>query len=328
MNFYTPVNSQINLTQPKNQCIHQLFEAQVERTPGAVAVVFEHESFTYHQLNSRANKIAHYLQALGVSSEMLVGICMERSVSMVVGLLGILKAGAAYVPLDPAYPGERLAFMLEDSQATVLLTLAEHIDKLPLHSARVVCLDSDWSEIAQHSSENPTSEVTLDNLVYTIYTSGSTGKPKGVLIEHRGLLNLVKWHQRTFAVSPKDRATMLAGPAFDASVWELWPNLTAGATIHIVNEQTRRESLLLRDWLVKNAITISFLPTPLAESIFSRPKTFVSQRKNEGLGRCFGHRVERSLTLAGELIYNPIAQNADDTGILADCIQSARMPQW
>ncbi len=267
MNVDTPGNSQISLTQQKYKCIHQLFEAQVERTPDAVAVVFEQESLTYRQLNSRANFLAHYLQALGVGSDVLVGICVERSLEMVVGLLGILKAGGAYVPLDPTYPAERLAFMLEDSQAAVLLTLAEHIDQLPPHSARVVCLDSDWSEIAQNSSENPTSEVTPNNLVYAIYTSGSTGDPKGVLIEHRGLLNLVKWHQRTFAVSSKDRATHLAGAAFDASVWELWPNLTAGASIYIANEQTRREPLLLRDWLVKNAITISFLPTPLAESV-------------------------------------------------------------
>jgi amino acid adenylation domain-containing protein len=252
---------------PQDKCIHQLFEEQVERSPDAVAVVFEGEQLTYRELNARANQLAHYLQALGVGSEVLVGICVERSLEMVVGLLGILKAGGAYVSLDPAYPPERLAFMLEDSCMPVLLTKAQQLEKLPLYQTRLIYLDKDWKEIALQSEENPTSEVTPDNLVYAIYTSGSTGNPKGVLVEHRGLLNLVFWHQRTFAVSPKDRATQLAGPAFDASVWELWPYLTAGASIYIANEQTRISPLQLRDWLVSNAITISFLPTPLAESV-------------------------------------------------------------
>jgi amino acid adenylation domain-containing protein len=252
---------------PQDKCIHRLFEEQVEREPDAIAVVFEEEHLTYKELNQQANCLAHHLKTLGVGPEVLVGICVERSLLMVVGLLGILKADGAYVPLDPAYPIERLAFMLEDSSVPVLLTQAQQLEKLPPHSARVVCLDSDWSEIAQKSDENPTSDVTPDNLVYAIYTSGSTGNPKGVLIEHRGLLNLVKWHQRTFAVSPLDRATQLAGPAFDASVWELWPNLTVGASIYIANEQIRVSPQLLRDWLVASAITISFLPTPLAESI-------------------------------------------------------------
>lgn len=139
---------------PRDKCIHQLFEATVERVPEAVAVVFEGEQLTYGELNARANHLAHYLQALGVGPEVLAGICVERSLEMVVGLLGILKAGGAYVPLDPAYPKECLAFMLEDSSVPVLLTSAQQQKKLPQHSARVVCLDSDWSEIAQKSDEN------------------------------------------------------------------------------------------------------------------------------------------------------------------------------
>jgi aspartate racemase len=241
----------------------------VEQASNAVAVVFEGEQLTYRELNARANQLAHYLQVLGVGPEVLVGICVERSLEMLVGLLGILKAGGAYVPLDPAYPLERLAFMLEDASVSVLLTQARLVESLPQHHAPVVCLDGDWEVIAQYGEENVSSGVMPKNLAYVIYTSGSTGKPKGVLIEHRGLLNLVFWHQRTFAVSPKDRATQLAGSAFDASVWELWPYLTAGASIYIANEQTRVLPQQLRDWLVKNAITISFLPTPLAESILS-----------------------------------------------------------
>ena len=254
---------------PQDKCIHQLFEAQVEQAPDAVAVVFEGQQLTYRELNARANQLAHYLQVLGVGSEVLVGICVERSLEMLVGLLGILKAGGAYVPLDPMYPLERLAFMLEDASVSVLLTQARLVESLPQHHAPVVCLDGDWELIAQYGEENVSSGVMPKNLAYVIYTSGSTGKPKGVLVEHRGLLNLVFWHRRTFAVSPKDRATQLAGSAFDASVWELWPYLTAGASIYIANEQTRVLPQQLRDWLVKNAITISFLPTPLAESILS-----------------------------------------------------------
>ena len=157
------------------QCIHQLFEQQVERTPDAVALVFEHQHLTYQQLNQRANQLAHHLQTLGVGPEVLVGICLERSLEMVVGLLGILKAGAAYLPLDPSYPQERLSFMLSDSQVPVLLTQEHLMASLPKQSAQVVLLNADWGGIAQQSQENPSSGVTGKNLAYTIYTSGSTG---------------------------------------------------------------------------------------------------------------------------------------------------------
>ena len=251
---------------PKSKCIHQLFEEQVEKTPNAVAVVYEDESLTYQQLNLRANQLAQYLQTLGVKPEVLVGICIERSPLMVVGLLGILKAGGAYVPLDPAYPQERLAFMLADAQVSVLLTQESLVTTLPPHRARVVCLDSaTFSTIA----ENLPHTVTTDNLAYVIYTSGSTGRPKGVQIEHRGLLNLVFWHQQAFAVSSLDRVTQVAGVAFDACGWEIWPYLTAGASIHFPDDETRLYPEQLRDWLLSKAITISFLPTPMAEKILS-----------------------------------------------------------
>ena len=257
-NTYTPY--------PKNKCIHQLFEEQVEKTPNAVAVVYEDESLTCQQLNLRANQLAEYLRSLGVKPEVLVGICIERSPLMVVGLLGILKAGGAYVPLDPAYPQERLAFMLADAQVSVLLTQESLVTTLPPHQAQVVCLDSvTFSTIA----ENLPHTVTTDNLAYVIYTSGSTGRPKGVQIEHRGLLNLVFWHQQAFAVSPLDRVTQVAGVAFDACGWEIWPYLTVGASIHFPDDETRFYPEQLRDWLLSKAITISFLPTPMAEKILS-----------------------------------------------------------
>jgi len=171
---------------PQDKCIHQLFEEQVQQTPDAIAVVFEGEQLTYLELNEKANQLAHYLQELAVGPEVLVGICLERSIEMIVGLLGILKAGGAYVPLDPAYPFERLGFMLEDSCVPVLLTQSKLVEKIPPHSACVICLDSNWGEIAFHSKEKPSSSVTPNNLAYVIYTSGSTGKPKGVLLAHRG----------------------------------------------------------------------------------------------------------------------------------------------
>ena len=254
---------------PLDKCIHQLFEEQVERTPDAVAVVFEERKVTYHELNCQANQLAHYLQTLGVGPEVLVGICVERSVEMVVGLLGILKAGGAYVPLDPDYPNERIAYMLEDSSVPVLLTQSKLVEELPSSVGKLVLLDSDGDVIASFAQENPVERVKADNLAYVIYTSGSTGKPKGVLIPHSGLVNLVSWHARDFAISSSDRSTQLAGTAFDASVWELWPYLTAGSTIYLVKPETILNPEKLRDWLVLKQITITVIPTPLAEKLLA-----------------------------------------------------------
>ena len=176
---------------PKDKCVHQLFEEQVKRTPEAVAVVFEEQELTYRELNSRANQLAHYLKKLGVGPEVLVGICVERSLEMIVGLLGVLKAGGAYVPLDPGYPKERLGFMLEDASGRGAFNPARSgCQELPPHQRRrVICLDRDWSEIAQESEENPGSEISAENLAYVIYTSGSTGRPKGAMNHHGGLCN-------------------------------------------------------------------------------------------------------------------------------------------
>jgi amino acid adenylation domain-containing protein/FkbM family methyltransferase len=254
---------------PSDKCIHQLFEEQVQRTPDAIAVVFEDQQLTYQQLNCRANELAHYLKSLGVGTDVLVGICVERSIEMVVGLIGILKAGGAYVPLDPEYPTERLRFMLDDSQVPVLLTQQKLLDRLAQHQAQLVCLDSDWQMISQLNQDNLITEAQPTNLAYVIYTSGSTGTPKGVMIAHQGLLNLVFWHQRTFKVTSSDKATQLAKTAFDAAVWELWPYLTTGASIYLVKPEILSSLVKLRDWLISNNITISFLPTPLAQELLS-----------------------------------------------------------
>ncbi|MEG4594111.1 amino acid adenylation domain-containing protein [Microcoleus sp. F8_C2] len=254
---------------PQDKCIHQLFEAQVENSPNAVAVVFEGKQLTYRELNARANQLAHYLQSLGVGPEVLVGICVERSFDMIIGLLGTLKAAGAYIPIDPAYPTDRIAYMLDDSRLPVLLTQQKLVASLPEHQARVVCLDSDWEEISAQRELSPITGVTPDNLAYVIYTSGSTGKPKGVLIPHCGLLNLVFWHQRTFSIASSDRATQLAGTAFDASVWELWPYLAAGASIYLIEPEILLSPEKLRDWVADKQITITFVPTPVAEKLLS-----------------------------------------------------------
>jgi amino acid adenylation domain-containing protein len=234
---------------PPSQCLHQLFETQVERTPDAVAVVFpsidpqgkpehyENEQLTYGELNLRANQLAHYLQSLGVGPEVLVSLCLERSLEMVVAILGILKAGGAYVPLDPAYPQERLAFMLEDTQSPVLLTQSRLLQSLPEHRTRVVCLDTDWEAIvttAEESAENPTSGVTADNLAYVIYTSGSTGKPKGALISHYNVVRLFEATHHWFYFDERDVWTLFHSYAFDFSVWEIWGALLYGGRLVVV----------------------------------------------------------------------------------------------
>jgi amino acid adenylation domain-containing protein len=245
---------------PFDKCIHQLFESQVERTPNAVAVVFEGQQLTYRELNARANQLAHHLQALEIRPEVLVGIYVERSLDMVVGLLGILKAGGAYVPLDPAYPQERLVFMLEDAQVPVLLTQKKLLEKLPENGACVVCLDTDWGVIAQESEENPVSGVRCQNLAYVIYTSGSTGKPKGVLVAHQGLCNLASAQICCFDVQPSSRVLQFASFSFDASISEVVMTLCSGATLCLGTKDSLLPGSALMELLHEQAITHVTLP--------------------------------------------------------------------
>jgi non-ribosomal peptide synthetase component F/acyl carrier protein len=253
-----------NADYPKDKCIHELFEAQVEQTPDAIAVIFEDQQLTYAELNQRANQLANYLRELGVQEEMLVGVCARRSVEMVVGVLGILKAGAAYLPLDPSYPLERLAFMLDDAQVAVLLTQEELMDSLPSHWAQVVCLDSDADMIEAQSAEAPAVTTTAQNIAYVIYTSGSTGKPKGVMVQHAGVCNLVKAQIKTFEIEPESRVLQFASSSFDASVSEIFTAFVAGATLVI----GRQESLMPGGELERllsgqKVTTVTFPPTVL-----------------------------------------------------------------
>ncbi|MBE0546008.1 MAG: amino acid adenylation domain-containing protein [Verrucomicrobia bacterium] len=262
---------------PKQKCVHELFAEQAARTPDALAVADEKQRLTYRELDERADQFAQRLQTLGVGPEICVAVCLERSVEMVVALLAVLKSGGAYVPLDSAHPKERLAFVLEDSLAQVLVT-QESLQadfKFDIPNLRVLCLDAfDHASHITHQAANPQSATRnpqRSDLAYVIYTSGSTGTPKGVEIEHASLVNLIQWHQRTYSVTPADRATQLANPAFDASVWELWPYLTAGACIYIPDNETARLPAKLISWLAANKITLTFIPTPLAEAMLVEP---------------------------------------------------------
>ncbi len=212
-------------------CIHNLFEAWVEKTPEAVAVMHQEQQLTYRDLNERANQLAHYLQSLGVGSEVLVGICMERSPEMLIGLLGILKAGGAYVPLDPQIPTERLAFMLEDSGASVLLTQNSLLPILPEYQGQVVSVDAESQVISQESKKAPVTKVQPDNLAYLIYTSGSTGKPKGVMIQHQPLVNYSQGRVSDFGLRSGERFLQFASISFDGAVAEIFSCLSAGATL-------------------------------------------------------------------------------------------------
>ncbi len=251
---------------PRNVCIHELFEAQVDRTPDAIAVVFEDAHLTYGELNRRANQLAHALRKLGVAPDTLVGICVERSLDMVVGLLGILKAGGAYVPLDPGYPQQRLAFMLADCQAPVLVTQSSLTVGLPAHRAQVVRLDADWPAIAQEPQDNPRSGVTAEKLAYVIYTSGSTGSPKGVMISHCSICNYVHWMGTTFPQAEGDAILQKTSLSFDPSVWEVFGPLSAGARLVLARPNGERDSGYLIQVIADHNVTIvHFVPSQLRD---------------------------------------------------------------
>ncbi|KAB8332627.1 non-ribosomal peptide synthetase [Scytonema tolypothrichoides VB-61278] len=241
---------------PTDVCIHQLFEAQVERTPDALAVVYEDQQLTYCELNARANQLAHYLRKLGVGPEVLVGICVERSLSMIIGLLGILKAGGAYVPLDPTYPQERLAFILEDAQVPVLLTQQQLVEVMPQHKAKIICLDTDWQTIVQQSQENLFREIATNNLAYVIYTSGSTGKPKGVQIPHSALSNFLHAMRQTPGLSAQDTLLAVTTYSFDIAALELFLPIIVGARLVVVSREIASDGAQLSTKLTDSNATV------------------------------------------------------------------------
>jgi amino acid adenylation domain-containing protein len=228
---------------PRNKCVHELFETQVEKTPDAIAVVFEDLQLSYRELNRRANQLAHYLRKLGVGPEVLVGICVERSIEMIVGMLGILKAGGVYVPLDPDYPKERLGFMLEDTQAGIIVTDSVSLGSLPSSSAQAICLDRDWQAVTKEPEVNPGNQTTADNLAYVMYTSGSTGQPKGVMIPHRGLVNYLSWATASYGVANGQGAPVHSSIGFDLSITSLFTPLLKGRRVVLLSEDHAVEAL-------------------------------------------------------------------------------------
>jgi len=254
----------------KSQCVGELFEVQAGSYPDAVAIEDKDFYLSYGEANSRADQLAGYLRSFGVGPETLVGICLSRSLDWIISLLAVVKSGGAMVSLDPAYPSERLAFMIKDAQVPILLTQRHLLPIFTDNQTNIICVDSQWDVIsfeARGSLPPMQPSVAADNSAYVVYTSGSTGRPKAVVTDHGSLLNLVFWHQRTLQVSRFDQATQVARMGFDAAMWELWPYLTKGATVHLLDEETALDRRKLSDWIVSKQITLGFLPPILAESI-------------------------------------------------------------
>jgi amino acid adenylation domain-containing protein len=252
-------------------CIHHLFEAQSARTPDATALIFDKVTLSYGELNGRANQIAHYLVALGVGPETLVGVCFDRSAEMIVAILGVLKAGGAYIPLDPAFPHERLAFMLEDSKAPVLLTGREHSAGFKQErTTRIVCLDDDWERIAREPATNPALESRAENLAYVIYTSGSTGVPKGVAVQHGSLTNYTRFILQLLKINEPLQFATVSTIAADLGNTCVFPSLVSGGCLHIIDYATSMSAGRFREYAAKRPIDVlKIVPSHLSALLAS-----------------------------------------------------------
>jgi amino acid adenylation domain-containing protein len=271
------------------RCLHHLFEERVKQTPDFPAVVWESKQITYQQLDRKANQLAHYLQKLGVKPDVLVGVCLKRSPEMLVAILAILKAGGAYVPLDPTYPQERLAYILEDTGVTVVLTqkglfylTQRRRDAERVKSAKIVCIDSDWDAIANESSLTPVSSVVPSNLAYILYTSGSTGTSKGVCCHHVGVVNLLEDCKRRQPLAVGTRCSLWTSLNFDVSVYEIFSTFLAGGTLYIVPETVRSDGKQFVEWLNVHQIQSAYVPPfqikTLSEWLEQNPKKLALQR--------------------------------------------------
>jgi amino acid adenylation domain-containing protein len=249
--------------------VHERVRRIAQATPSRIAVTDPARSFSYGELEARSNGLAHHLRTLGVGPGTRVGVCRDRSATNVVGLLATLKAGAAYIGMDPTFPEARLEYMLRAASAPVLLTDASTIERLRSIDATLIDLDVDPT--VETEIDVAAAPVTASDAAYVMYTSGSSGRPKGVEISHGSLLHLVDWHNEAFGVAADDRASVLANPAFDASVWEVWPYLSVGANLHVPDPDVVLTPERLRDWLVTAGIAVSFVPTPLAEGLLELP---------------------------------------------------------
>jgi amino acid adenylation domain-containing protein len=247
---------------PHDRCLHQLFEAQVERTPEVIALVAGDTQVTYRELNARADQLAHYLAKLGVGPETPVAICVERSVETVVGLLGILKAGGAYVPLHPDYPQERFGLILTDTEAPLLLTQKRLVPRLPEHRAKIICLDVDWKTIAREQRQPPSGKATPDNVAYVVYTSGSTGKPNGVMIEHRSLVNYLCWVNKSLLTDELEIVPAVSRLNFDASLKQLFAPLIRGGQVWVLSDDVVTQPVaLLRAISTRPTVGLNCVPS-------------------------------------------------------------------
>ncbi|MEO7533278.1 MAG: amino acid adenylation domain-containing protein, partial [Ferruginibacter sp.] len=257
--FNSPVIEPVN-----TKTVPEFFDEQVIKNPQGIALVFADQQLTYKELDERSNQFAHYLKDKGVIKETLVPVCMDRSPEMIIAMLGILKAGGAYVPIDPGYPIERIKYMVEDSMAALIIS-TKNIE-LPLPgNIEVINIDKDWQAISKKSIAKLKSNIQPDQLAYVIYTSGSTGQPKGVMIEHRNVANLIEWHIDEYKVSGSSRATSMAGVGFDAFGWEVWPYLSAGASLYIIDDEKRLAVAELLSFFSNNNITHSFISTAVVQ---------------------------------------------------------------
>lgn len=256
---------------PLEQLVPRMIAAQVRLNPDRIALVMGSEKLTYSELGLRATQLANHLRSLGAGPEVLVGLCLERSPQFVIAALAIMQCGAAYLPMDSAHPAERLRFIVKDAAVRLLVTEGNLADCFADLDARIVALDAEKGAIGQQPIQSPEVKQGIDSLAYVIYTSGSTGRPKGVEITHRNLSNLVSWHVGTFGLDSSARVTFQSGVGFDAAVWEIWPSLTVGSTVYLPDELTRLSAESLRDWLVDHQITISFVPTAMAEQFIALP---------------------------------------------------------
>lgn len=251
--------------QASTPSVPELIQRQAMRTPEALAASSGSDRLIYRELDQRSSQLANYLHSSGVASGSIVALCMERSLDFPVAALAILKAGCAYLPLEPKTPNKRLQTMLNAAQAAAILTDSTLAGSLAGMEKKLISVNDFAAEISLCSSDAPPVRVGPEELAYVIFTSGSTGAPKGVAVSHGSLLNLCQWHNRAFGVTAADRATQFASIGFDAAVWELWPHLVSGASVHFIDDETRAHPEQLRDWLVREKITISFVPTPVAE---------------------------------------------------------------
>ncbi len=313
---------------PKDKCIHQLFEARAERTPDNIAVVFEGQPLTYAELNSRANQLAHHLQRLEIGPEVLVALCVERSLEMVIGLLGILKAGGAYVPLDPVLPKERLGFMLEDTQAPVLVTQQHLAGGLPEHGAHVVYLDSTWETIAQESKENTTSGAAPGNLVYVLFTSGSTGRPKGVAVEHQQLLNYVCAILERLDLPPEASFATVSTFAADLGNTAVFPALCTGGCLHVVSQERASDPHALADYFHRYSIDcLKIVPSHLEALLSSPHPEHILPVKRLVLGgeACGWELVDRVQALAPNcIIFNHYGPTETTVGVATYRVENDR----